>query len=509
LKMAPLDVHNQALLDKVHPFKHVNPKPAPMYNLVVVGAGAGGLVTAAQAAKRGAKVALIEKELLGGDCLNIGCVPSKALLACAKHAHMATHSHCKSYGINIKGGDASTSVDFSHVMTRMRKLRAEIASNDSVKRFQGLGVDVFIGCGKFVGPHKVTVNSKIELNCKKACIATGASAFVPPIPGLADVPYRTNQTIFNLTSLPKVRVGVGAGPIGCEMAQAFRRFGSEVHVLEAMPQPLAREDPDAAALLLAALKADGIRFQSGIKFDAIEKTDGGRICCRFTNDGGSHSIACDELLVATGRRANVNGVGLEAAGVKFTRHGVTIDDCLATSNPDIFAVGDVCLREKFTHMAGETGLMVCQNALFGGKETFSSRTIPWVTYTQPEIAHVGCYERDLEGSKFHTFTLKSDHFDRCITDGCGPGFVRIHTRRDTDEILGATIVGDQAGEMISLFTLAMHAKIGAKKVSQMIAPYPTQSETSKYTCNQYNIRSWGGWDGLKKTHTPAMKAALL
>lgn len=510
--IAPLDTHNASLLDKTHPKDYVNPTPASLYNLVVIGAGAGGLVSAAQAAKRGAKVALIEMELMGGDCLNIGCVPSKALLACAKRAKFASKAYAAGYGVHVDG----TSVDFTKIMSRMREIRAEIASNDSVQRFKGLGVDVFIGRGSFTGPNEVTVTSrggKAVLSFKKAVVATGGRAFVPPIKGIEDVPYVTNKTLFNLTTLPRSMAIIGGGPIGCEMAQAFARFGTKVVVLERGPQVLSREDPDAARILIDALREDGVAFESNTAISSVARDGAHTVVCfdqknEKTGSSTSRQLKCEVLLVASGRVPNVDGVGLDKVKVEYSRHGVKVDEYLRTTNPNVYAVGDVCLRHKFTHMAGETGVMVCKNALFDGKENYMDRVIPWVTYTQPEVAHVGKYERDLEDGTYLTFTLPFHHNDRCIAEGERTGFVRIHTRRDTDEILGATIVSDEAGEMISTFTLAMHAKIGAKKVAEIIAPYPTRSEIMKYTCNQFNIRSWGGWEGLKKSHAPIAAKAL-
>ena len=405
--LKPLDSHNAELLNKTHPYKYVNPEPKELYNLVVIGAGAGGLVTAAQAAKRGAKVALIEKELMGGDCLNIGCVPSKALLACAKRAAAARHSASSKYGVNIKGGDSSTTVDFSYVMKRMRELRAGIATNDSVQRFTKLGVDVFIGTGEFSAEEKKTVlvNGKIKLRYVKACIATGGRAYVPNIEGIDKVPYVTNKTLFNVTEVPRRLAIIGGGPIGCEMAQAFARFGSKVVVFEKHPQPLRREDPDAAKVLIEAMERDGIVFRPNTAFRRVEKKDDEiTIFHSDTKTKKEDETKCDLLLIATGRAPNVDGIGLNHVNVKFDRRrGVQVDDFLRTSNPDIYAVGDVCLAEKFTHMAGETGVMVCKNAVFGGQEKYSDRVIPWVTYTQPEIAHVGKYESELKPGTFRTY----------------------------------------------------------------------------------------------------------
>ncbi len=483
--VSPLDVHNTALLDCVHPKAWVSPSPKPSYNLVVIGAGSGGLVTAAGAAGVGARVALVESHLLGGDCLNVGCVPSKALIRCARAA--AAVREAGEFGVKV---DGPVSVDFPAVMERMRRLRARIAPHDSAERFsKELGVDVFIGRARFTGESTVEVNGE-TLTFSKAVIATGGSAAVPPIPGLADAPFLTNATVFNLTELPP-RLGViGTGPIGMELAQAFQRFGSDVTAFSRDSKILPKEDADAAKLVEASMVRDGVTFRFNVKYVRVE-CDGGKppITVVVEIDGVEQSYVFDALLVATGRKPNVKGLGLEAAGVDFDlRMGVAVNDKLQTSNPNVFAVGDVASRYQFTHMADFMARMAIRNALFLGREKVSSLLIPWATYTEPEVAHVGLYERDLEERdiEFATCTRDLSEVDRAILEGDTGGFVKIHIKKGTDEILGATIVGAHAGDLISEISVAMRAGMGLGTLASVIHPYPTTAEAIRQTGDAYN-----------------------
>lgn len=483
--VSPLDGHNVKLLDCVHPKKWIDPEPKPKYNLVVIGAGAGGLVTSAGAAGVGAHVALIESHLLGGDCLNVGCVPSKALIRCAKAA--AAVRDAADFGVNVEG---KVSVDFARVMERMRRLRAGIAPNDSAERFsKDMGVDVFIGRGKFTSANTVEVNGK-TLTFSKAVVATGGSAAVPPIPGLREAPYLTNATVFNLTELPP-RLGViGTGPIGLELAQSFRRFGSEVTAFSRQGKILPKEDPDAAKIVEDAMVRDGVHFEFNVNYKRIESQDGkGPIRVVFDSGEGEKSLEFDALLVATGRKPNVTGLGLEAAGVRYDpRKGVEVNDKLQTSNPAVFAVGDVASRYQFTHMADFMARLVVRNALFFGRDKVSNLLIPWATYTEPEVAHVGLYEKDLEERKIEYVTYKRElaEVDRAILEGDTEGFVKIHVRKGSDEILGATIVGGHAGDMISEISVAMRAGMGLGTLASVIHPYPTTAEAIRQVGDAYN-----------------------
>jgi pyruvate/2-oxoglutarate dehydrogenase complex dihydrolipoamide dehydrogenase (E3) component len=478
----PWDEHNQMLVANVHPPDWVNPDPAPRYNLVVIGAGTAGLVTAIGAAGLGAKVALIERELMGGDCLNVGCVPSKALIRAARA--WVDVRDAGEFGVTVSPG---ARVDFPAVMERMRRLRARISPNDSAARCRNLGVDVFLGAGRFAGPDTLEVAGK-TLPFKKAVIATGARAAAPSIPGLADAGYLTNETVFTLTELPRRLAVIGAGPIGCELAQAFARFGSEVWVIEVMSRILLREDREAAARLERALVRDGVQFMCGRTIKAVER-NGEKKVLRLECDGVESSVAVDEILVGAGRVPNVEGLDLEKVGVKYDRQsGVKVNDHLRTTNPRIFAAGDICSPFKFTHSADFQARIVIQNALFFGRARASALTIPWCTYTDPEIAHVGLTERVAEerGIRVRTFVQDLEDVDRALLDGESEGFVKVHVREGTDRIVGATVVARHAGEMLPELTFAITHGVGLGKIARIIHTYPTQAEAIRRIGDAYN-----------------------
>ena len=500
-QLQPRDEHNRKLEEHVHPRDYKNPEPMDgNYNLVVIGAGTAGLVSAAGAAGLGAKVALIERDLLGGDCLNVGCVPSKALISSARR--YAQVRDAGELGVNVPDG---TQVDFAAVMERMRRLRAGIAPHDSVERFSSLGIDVFLGSGRFTGRDTVEVGGQ-QLRFAKAVIATGARAAVPPIPGIEEVPFLTNETVFSLTELPP-RLGViGAGPIGCELAQVFARLGSEVFLVESGSGVLPKEDTDAAEVVTAALKRDGVRvLGQGRKLEVSAGEAGSGAMLRVD---GAYEHEVDQLLVASGRAPNVAGLGLEAAGVEFAASGITVDDRLRTSNRRIFAAGDVCSAFKFTHAADFMARTVIANALFAGRRKVSSLVIPWSTYTDPEIAHVGLSSRDAEarGIEIDSYTQPMDGVDRAILEGRTEGFVRIHTVRGKDKILGATIVGENAGDLIGEISLAMTNGIGLGAIANTIHPYPTIAEAIRKAGDLYNrtrltpkVQKWmGRWLGWSR-----------
>lgn len=479
----PEDEHNRSLLRHVHPSDWVNPTPSGRYNLVVVGAGTAGLVSAAGAAGLGAKVALVERHLLGGDCLNVGCVPSKGLISAARAAAQAREA--SAFGVRVSGVE----VDFPAVMERMRRLRSRIAPNDGVERFAQLGVDVFLGQGRFTGPTTVEVGGK-TLELARAVVATGARAAAPPIPGLTDAGYLTNETLFWLTALPRRLVVIGAGPIGCEMAQTFCRFGSEVTLIEASSHVLVREDADAAALVQRQLERDGVRLACDAKITRVER-QGEEKVVRYELEGSARDlweVRCDEILVAVGRAPNVEGLGLEVARIAHDRNGVTVNDYLQTTNPRIYAAGDIASRYKFTHTADALARIVLQNALFGGRKRASALHVPWCTYTSPEIAHVGLNEREARerGLEVTTLTTRLEDVDRAILEGETEGFVRMHLKKGTDRILGATIVAAHAGEMISEITVAMVGSVGLGTIAGAIHPYPTQAEAIRKTGDAYN-----------------------
>ncbi len=480
----PLDEYNRALVSRVHPPDWVNPAPRGCYNMVVVGAGTAGLVTAAGAAGLGARVALVERNLMGGDCLNAGCVPSKALIRAA-HALADVRGAAK-FGLDIPGG---FEFDFGKTMERMRGLRADISRHDSAERFTELGVDVYIGDAAFTGPNTIDVEGT-TLEFAKACIATGARAARIPIPGLWDVGALTNETVFSLMELPSRLAVIGAGPIGVELAQCFARFGAEVTLLENQRGILCREDRDAAAIVEKALIRDGVCLNCCQNVVNVRKEGGEKIIAVESVESGERAdLRVDEILVGVGRAPNVENLGLEAAGVRYdNRGGVAVDDFLRTSNRNIYAAGDVCFPYKFTHTADAMARIAIGNALFFGRGRTSALTIPWCTYADPEIAHVGLYEHDAEkkGIAVDTFKIDMSTVDRAVLESEGEGFVKVHCKKGRGRILGATIVARHAGEMISEITTAMVGGIGLGSIAKTIHPYPTQAEAIKKAADAYN-----------------------
>lgn len=488
--LLPYDEHNRRLECQVHPQQWQNPDAKQPYHLVVIGAGTAGLVTAAGAAGLGARVALIERELMGGDCLNVGCVPSKSLISAARAA--ASIRDAAHFGI---GEQAQPVVDFAATMERLRSTRADISQVDSVQRFTDLGVDVFLGRGSFADDKTVMVeNSRGEtskLEFKKAVIATGARAAAPPIKGLDTVNFLTNESLFSLTELPK-RLGViGGGPIGCEMAQSFARFGSEVFLFERSDQILGREDADAAAIVQAQFVKEGIHLLTGAEDMEVANEGDGQIKVQVKIDGGKKEVVVDQLLVAVGRAPNTDGLNLESVNVEVNKSGVVVNDFQQTTNPRIYAAGDICSPFKFTHAADFQARIVIQNALFAlgpiGRKKTSKLVIPWATYTSPEIAHVGVYPEDAKkaGIEIDSWFQPLEDVDRAILDGKTEGFVKVHTKKGTDKIVGATIVAQHAGDLISQLTLAIKSGIGLSTISDTIHPYPTQADAIRKVAAQY------------------------
>ena len=388
------------------------------------------------------------------------------------------------FGVRVPPG---VLVDFPAVMERMRRLRAGLSGHDSAARFRGLGVDVYLGQGAFTGPGTVEVAGK-TLRFRRAVLATGARARRPPIPGLAEAGFLTNETVFSLTELPPRLAVIGAGPIGCELSQAFGRFGSRVHLLGNHPQILPREDKGAAEQVAKALRRDGVELTLNCQISRVEKRDHEKVVHVVCGEG-QREIVVDALLVGAGRVPNVEGLDLEAAGVRYERKlGVWVNDRLQTTNPSIFAAGDICSRFKFTHAADAMARIVIQNALFKGRARASALTIPWCTYTDPEVAHVGLYEHEARerGIAFRTFTQELHDVDRAVLDGEDEGFVEVIADASGDRILGATIVAAHAGEMISELTLAMVGRLGLRTIANTIHPYPTQAEAIKKLGDAYN-----------------------
>ncbi|WP_408022646.1 mercuric reductase [Stieleria varia] len=480
-ELQPFDQYNQKLAENVHPPQWVNPTPSGRYNLVVIGAGTAGLVTAAGAAGLGAKVALIERNLMGGDCLNVGCVPSKAIISAARVA--ATARGGDEFGIHVD----NVTVDFGKVMERMRRLRADISPHDSAARFRDLGIDVFIGSGKFTSSDTVSVAGR-DLKFKRAVIATGARAAKLSIPGWDEIQPLTNETIFSLTELPKRLTVIGGGPIGCELAQSFARFGSEVTQIEKATHILAREDSDAAAIVQSSMARDGVKFVLNANVTGFFQRGDEKVTV-YEIEGIEHEVISDEVLIGIGRTPNVDGMGLETVGVQYdARQGVQVNDRLQTSNPRIWATGDVASRFKFTHAADFLARLTIGNTLFMGRSKASSLVIPWSTYTSPELAHVGLLpdQAAQRGIKIDTYTQPLSGVDRAILEGRTEGFARVHVKKGTDKIVGATVVAENAGDLISEFTMAMTHGLGLKKIGSTIHPYPTQAESIRKLGDQYN-----------------------
>jgi pyruvate/2-oxoglutarate dehydrogenase complex dihydrolipoamide dehydrogenase (E3) component len=491
----PLDDYNRELLANVHPPDWVNPTPVDCYDLVVIGAGTAGLVTAKGAAGLGIglKVAMIEKNLMGGDCLNVGCVPSKCLIRSSRV--VAEMKGALPYGVQPPEHMA---IDFPEVMARMRQIRTKISPVDSAVAAKKAGVDVFFGEARFKNENIITVEGQ-DLKFKKAVIAAGARAVRPQIPGIEETGYLTNESVFSMTSLPKKLAVIGGGPIGCELAQAFQRLGSEVTLFHKGSHLLDKEDADAAEVVQQALIKDGIRLVLNCQLESVAQSPEGKVI-KFIGDNLSDtlrdrtqkSIVVDEILAGAGRQPNVESLNLEAVGVEYdARKGLIVNDHLQTTNAKIYGAGDICMNWKFTHAADAAARIVIKNTLFSpfglGKAKLSDLVMSWVTFTDPEIAHVGMYEAEVQaqGINCNTIKINFDDVDRALADGETEGFVKILHQQGSDEILGATIVARHGGEMISEITTAMIGKMGLSKLATVIHPYPTQAMAIKQAADAY------------------------
>ncbi len=469
---APADACERARIASLHPQSWENPTPPPRYQLLVVGGGTAGICAAREAASLGASVALVERNLLGGTCLNTGCVPSRALIRTSRlYAEMrdaAQYGACRPDDIRV---------NFAAVMARVRRIRLEVSGGDSVRSLAGDGIDVYFGRLRFTGADTVTVDDT-TLHFAKAIIATGARPHVPAIPGLKQAGFLTNETVFDLTELPPRLLVIGGGPIGCELAQAFRRLGARTTIVQTWPLFLEREERDAAQILSDALARDGLEVRLNTRVVGVRVENGEKLA-DLVSDDYHNTIAVDAILAGVGRTANVEGLQLEAAGVEYEAgHGIRVDDHLCSTNPRIYAAGDVCLEYKYGHTAQASAHIAVRNALFRGHQRLSELIIPWCTFTDPEIAHVGLYVREANrrGIPVKTYTIQMHEVDRAIADSETDGFVKIHVREGSDQILGATIVARHAGDMINEITLAMGAGIGLRAIARVIHAYDTQAE---------------------------------
>lgn len=446
-------------------------------DLCVIGAGSGGLAVAAGAVQMGASVVLIEQGKMGGDCLNYGCVPSKSLIAAGKAAHLIRHAG--RFGVN----GHEPEIDFLRVHDHVKGVIAAIAPHDSQERFEGLGVRVIRAHGRFVGPREVGVDGQ-RVRARKIVVATGSSPAVPPIPGLVEVPHLTNETIFDLTERPQHLIVIGGGPIGCELAQAHRRLGSEVTILELFTV-LPKDDPAAVDVVRRQLQADGVQVCEQVDVKKIEP-DGNGIAVAITEGGLERRIGGSHVLVAAGRRANVDGLDLEAAGIDYDAKGIKVDARLRTSNRHAYAIGDVTGGFQFTHMAAHHASVVIKNALFKLPAKVERCAIPWVTYTEPELAQVGLTE-DLAKERGVAVQALCWHFvenDRAQAERATAGFAKVLIDR-RGRVHGATIVGEHAGELIHPWVLAMSNRVKIAAMAQFIAPYPTLGEVSKRAAGSY------------------------
>jgi len=480
--LLPGDAADAELIAQTHPPDWVNPTPAPMYDLIVIGGGTAGLVSAAGAAGVGAKVALIERLLMGGDCLNFGCVPSKAILASARTVGIVRHAG--KFGIDVP----SPTIDFEAVMERMRRLRARLSHHDTPSRFRDqYGIDVFLGESKFIDDRFISVGD-VKLPYRRAVIATGGRATIPEIPGIHESKYLTNENVFRLTTLPPRLAIIGGGPIACELGQAFARFGSHVTIIARTAQLSPKEDADIAQMLMASLLSDGIDVRLESEVTHIETLcDLKRL--RIQSKTGTSTLEADQILIAIGRTANVEGLNLEAVGVEGTpQTGIRVDDHLRTTNRRIFAAGDIIGKLQFTHAADAMARCVVRNALFFGRERLSKLLIPHVTYTQPEIASVGMTlaEANKQGIAVQVITETMSKVDRAVVDGEPGGMLRVLLKSGSDRILGATLVATHAGDLIAPIVLAMSQGIGLKSIAGTVHAYPTQAEILKKAADSYN-----------------------
>ena len=464
-------------------------------NLVVIGAGSAGLVTAYIAAAVKASVSLIEKHRMGGDCLNTGCVPSKAFIRSARF--LGEIARAKSLGFRA----ATADFDFAEIMARVRRVIRTVAPHDSVERYTGLGVECIQGEARITSPWTVEVNGR-TISARAIVVAAGARPFVPPIPGLREAGYLTSDTVWDLTQLPRRLVVLGGGPIGCELAQCFARFGAQVTVVEMLPRLLPREDEEIAGLVEERFRQEGIRLLTGHRAKAC-RAEGGRKILVCEREGVATEIECDEILAAVGRAANTAGYGLEALGIPLRKaRTIEVNEYLQTRIPTIYACGDVAGPYQFTHAASHQAWFAAVNALFGGLRKFrvDYSVIPWCTFTDPEVARVGLNEAEARerGVAYEVTRYGIDDLDRAIADEAAEGVVKVLTVPGKDRILGATIVAAHAGELITEFVSAMKHKIGLGRILGTIHIYPTMSEANKYAA--------GAW---KRSHTSARTLRLL
>jgi len=462
------------------------------YDVLVIGGGAGGLSSAGIATNLGAKTAMVEREALGGDCTWTGCIPSKTLLKAAKVVHQARNA--SRYGLT----DQPFEVDFPGVMEHVRAVRREVYEDaDRPEIFEDMGIDVLSGTARFVDSHTVSIAGSErteQVTARFIIIAAGARAFVPPIDGLERVPVLTNEDLFDLDEQPQRLAVIGAGPIGTEMAQAFTRLGTEVTVLDMSDRILQNDDAHLADELRQVLEKEGVKYLLDADVEGVTQSDGVTTITATvdgeTVDGETVEVDADAVLLATGRTANVEQLNLDAAGVAYSPRGVTVDEQCRTNQRHIYAVGDVTGRYQFTHMSGHMAKVALTNALLKLPSSIDATHVPWVTYTDPELAHVGAFPADLqaEGVEYETYRFPFDKLDRAITEGETTGWIKVYSKGLTGTILGASILGAHAGEMISTFALAMRNGVTLRNIGDTIHPYPAWGEGVKRVADQWYVQ---------------------
>ncbi|NBC17575.1 MAG: FAD-dependent oxidoreductase [Bacteroidetes bacterium] len=458
------------------------------YDMLVIGGGAAGLTASGISASFGAKTLMVERDRLGGDCTWTGCVPSKTLLHSAKVAHQMRHA--SRYGLV----DQPAAFDFGALMARMRAIREEVyADADAPEIYEDMGIDVRFGAARFVDPHTIALagdDGTERISSRYVIIAAGASAFVPPIDGVDDVDVLTNETLFELTAQPERLAIVGAGPIGTEMAQAFTRLGTTVTVLERGDRILSRDDAELTTMLREVLEDEGVRYVFGADVQRIRQADDGTITVEAEVGGTTQTVEADALLLATGRRANVDGLGLDAAGVDYSARGITVSDRCRTSQRHIYAVGDVTGRYQFTHMSEHMAKVAVTNALLKLPSTIDADHVPWVTYTDPELGHVGATRQQLDeaGTSYEIYRFPYTKVDRAITEGQTTGLIKVYAKAWNGKILGADVLGASAGELISEYAVAMKNGVTLRHLADTIHPYPSYGLAARRAADQWYAR---------------------
>ena len=462
-------------------------------DLLVLGAGAAGLTAAGTAANLGARTVMVERHRLGGDCTWTGCVPSKTILHAA-----ALRQTAQDYADRFGGGGAVPEVDFAAVMADVRAVREEVYHDaDDPSIFEGYGVEVVKGAGRFTSPHAVEIDLEgggaRTVTFRLAVVCTGGRAAPPPIPGLDDTPHLTNETLFEITERPGHLVIIGAGSIGCEMGQAFRRLGSRVTVIDRSDRVLGKDDPDHAAILQGVLEDEGVAFALGADVDRVENLSeggAGRVAVHVTQDGQSRAIEGDLLLVATGRAPNVEDIGLDAAGISHTKRGITVDDRCRTNLDHVWAAGDCTGEYALTHMSEHMGKQAVTNAVLKVPAAIDRDGFTWTTFTTPEVAQVGKTQAELEeaGAAFETYRFPYSKVDRAVTEHAERGHIKVHATKWRGQILGASVVGERAGELISVYGVAMKAGVSVREISDTIFPYPTYGLGARRAADQYYVQ---------------------